>query len=62
MARQIRCGRATYRLPVMPLEELPATPTIDTVTGEVELAREDLLGAIKQVMFAASTGGDALLP
>ena len=39
----------------MPLEDLPTTPTIDTVMGEAELAREDLLGAIRQVMFAAST-------
>lgn len=52
---KIRCGRATYRLPVMPLEDLPATPTTDTAMAEIELAREDLLGAIRQVMFAAST-------
>jgi DNA polymerase-3 subunit beta len=52
---QIRCGRAVYSLPVMPIEDLPEVAAIDVVTGEAELAREDLLAAIKQVTFAAAT-------
>jgi DNA polymerase-3 subunit beta len=52
---QVRCGRATYKLPVMPIEQLPVVPAIDVVTGEVELNRKELLGAVKQVAFAAST-------
>ena len=40
---QIRCGRAVYSLPVMPIEDLPEVAAIDVVTGEAELAREDCL-------------------
>ena len=54
---QIRCGRAIYRLPVMPLEQLPPAPTIDMVMGEAELTRQDLLTAIKRVKFAAEVDG-----
>ena len=54
---QIRCGRAIYRLPVMPLEQLPPAPAIDMVMGEAELARQDLLTAIKRVKFAAEVDG-----
>ena len=52
---RIRCGRATYKLPVMPIDQLPPAPTIDVVTGEIELDRRELLEAIKQVAFASST-------
>ena len=52
---RIRCGRARYKLPVMPVEQLPPVPAIDVVTGEIELDRKELLEAIKQVVFAAST-------
>jgi DNA polymerase-3 subunit beta len=52
---QVRCAQAAYRLPVMPIEDLPEVAAIDVVTGEAELAREDLLAAIKQVTFAAAT-------
>jgi DNA polymerase-3 subunit beta len=52
---RVHCGRATYKLPVLPVEQLPSVPAIDKAAGEVELDRKDLLTAIKQVTFAAST-------
>ena len=36
------------------VHNLPPTPAIDTATGKSEVAREDLLGALRQVAFAAS--------
>jgi DNA polymerase-3 subunit beta len=51
----VRCGRARYRLPVLPIDQLPPAPVIDVVVGEIELDRKELLAAIKQVVFAAST-------
>jgi DNA polymerase-3 subunit beta len=52
---QVRCGRATYKLPIMPIDQLPPVPAIDVAAGEIELDRKELLEAIKQVAFAAST-------
>ena len=42
-------------LAVMPIEQLPPVPVIDDAAGEIELDRKELLEAIKQVAFAAST-------
>ena len=39
----------------MPIEQLPPVPAIDDATGEIELDRKELLEAIKQIAFAAST-------
>ena len=52
---RIRCGRARYQLPAMPIEQLPPVPMIDDAAGEIELDRKELLEAIKQIVFAAST-------
>ena len=52
---KVRCGRALYKLPVMPVDQLPPVPAIDDAAGEIELDRKELLEAIKQIAFAAST-------
>jgi DNA polymerase-3 subunit beta len=41
-------------LPVLPIDQLPAVPAINAAAGEVEIDREELLAALKQVLFAAS--------
>ena len=52
---EVRCQRSTYRLPVMPVEDLPAVPTIDdTATGEIEIDRQELIETVKQILFSVS--------
>ncbi|SJM63312.1 DNA polymerase III subunit beta [Gulosibacter sp. 10] len=48
----ITCGRSTFTLPTMPLEEFPALPVVDGTTGVV--SGEDFADAIGQVVVAAS--------
>jgi DNA polymerase-3 subunit beta len=51
---EVRCQRSTYRLPVMPVEDLPAVPTIDAAVGEIEVDRQEVIETIKQILFAVS--------
>lgn len=48
----ITCGRTSFSLPVMPIEEFPALPEIDGTSGVVSGA--DFAEAIAQVAVAAS--------
>ena len=52
---RVRCGRSAYKLPVLPIENLPPVPALDDVAGEIELDRRELLEALQQVLFAVST-------
>jgi DNA polymerase-3 subunit beta len=50
----VSCGRARFRLPTVPIEDLPPPLALGEELGRVELAREELL-ALLRVGFAAST-------
>jgi DNA polymerase-3 subunit beta len=53
-AAAISCGRSRFRLPTLPLGDLPPMPEIADETGRVELAREELLGLLSRPGFAIS--------
>lgn len=48
----IRCGQASFHLPVMPLEEFPTLPVVDGHQGTV--SGDDFAEAVAQVAVAAS--------
>jgi DNA polymerase-3 subunit beta len=50
----IACGRSRFKLPTLPLGDLPPTPTIDQETGRVELERSELLALLSKPAFAIS--------
>ena len=51
----IVCGRSRYRLPTLPMGDLPSTPTIDDDNGGIELERSELLALLSKPAFAIST-------
>ena len=51
------CGRSEWSLPVMPVEDFPGLPELDTPVGEVDAAA--LRHALTRVLPAVHTGGDA---
>jgi DNA polymerase III subunit beta len=54
-ALTVRCGRSNYKLPALPLEDLPATPCIgDAPLGQVELDHERALCIFERPLFSVS--------
>lgn len=51
----IVCGRARFRLPTVPIADLPLTPAVDQEIGRIELERGQLLDLIRKTEFAIST-------
>ena len=51
----IVCGRSRYKLPTLPIGDLPSTPTIDDEIGGIELERSELLALLSKPAFAIST-------
>jgi DNA polymerase-3 subunit beta len=51
---RVSCGRAYFRLPTVPIEDLPPPPALGKELGRAELAREELLTLLR-IGFAAST-------
>jgi DNA polymerase-3 subunit beta len=49
----IRCGRSRFKFATMPLDRLPAVPTLGEETGRVELAREEMFSLSRPVFAAA---------
>jgi DNA polymerase-3 subunit beta len=50
----VACGRSRYRLPTVPLEDLPPLLALAEEVGRVELAREEALALLSRPAFAAS--------
>src|SRR5262249_45936568 len=50
----VACGRSRFRLPTIPIDVLPAVPTIIEMTGDITLAREEALALFSRPFFAAS--------
>ena len=50
----VSCGDSRFRLPTVPIEDLPPPPALGEELGRTELAREELL-ALLRIGFAAST-------
>jgi DNA polymerase-3 subunit beta len=48
------CGRSRFRLPAIPLDDLPAPLTLAAETGHVKLAREEAVKLFTRPLFAAS--------
>jgi DNA polymerase-3 subunit beta len=51
---RLSCGRSHFRLPTIPVTDLPGVPAIVEVTGGVKLAREEALAVFSRPFFAAS--------
>jgi DNA polymerase-3 subunit beta len=51
----IVCGRSRFKLPTLPIGDLPSTPTIDDEFGCIELERSGLLALLSKPAFAIST-------
>jgi DNA polymerase III subunit beta len=51
----IVCGRSRFRLPTLPIGDLPSTPEIADEIGRVELERKELLALLSRPLFAIST-------
>ena len=51
----IVCGRSRFKLPTIPLADLPSMPEIDQETGRIEIGREELLTLLSKPAFAIST-------
>ena len=51
----IVCGRSRFKLPTLPIGDLPSTPTIDDEIGCIELERSELLALLSKPAFAIST-------
>jgi DNA polymerase III subunit beta len=55
-ALTVRCSRSNYKLPALPLEDLPATPCIgDAPVGQVELDHERALRILERPLFCVDT-------
>jgi DNA polymerase-3 subunit beta len=50
----VACGRSRFRLPTIPIDDLPAVPTIIEMTSGITLAREEALALFSRPFFAAS--------
>jgi DNA polymerase III subunit beta len=50
----VACDRSRFRLPAVPIENLPARPTLAEEIGCVELAREEAIALFARPLFAAS--------
>ncbi|MBB4261416.1 DNA polymerase III subunit beta [Bradyrhizobium sp. CIR3A] len=48
----MRCGRSRFRLPTLPINVLPSTPTIKDETGRVTLGRSKLAALLSKPAFA----------
>jgi DNA polymerase III subunit beta len=51
---RVACGRSRFQLPTIPIDDLPAVPTIIEMTGGITLAREEALALFSRPFFAAS--------
>lgn len=51
----IACGRSRFKLPTIPLADLPSMPEITDEIGRIEIEREHLLELISKTGFAIST-------
>ena len=51
----IVCGRSRYKLPTLPIADLPETPVIDQESGCIEVGRNELLTLFSKPSFAIST-------
>jgi DNA polymerase III subunit beta len=51
---QIACGSGNYRLPIIPLRDLPAAITIDTTTAEIEIGGDDVMSLLEPIFATAS--------
>ena len=51
----IICGRSRFKLPTLPVVELPPTPVIENEVGCIALKRSDLLALLSKPAFAIST-------
>ncbi len=49
------CGRSRFKVPTLPIGDLPSTPVIDQETRRVEVGREALLRLFSKPSFAIST-------
>jgi DNA polymerase III sliding clamp (beta) subunit (PCNA family) len=54
-AALIRCGGGRFRLPTLPLKDLPPIPGLSEETGRVELEREQAAGLFKRPAFAVDS-------
>jgi DNA polymerase-3 subunit beta len=52
---RVASGRSRFRIPAMPIDELPAVRKIIEATGGITLAREQVLALLARPMFAAET-------
>ncbi|MCG2625606.1 DNA polymerase III subunit beta [Bradyrhizobium sp. WYCCWR 13023] len=48
----IRCGHSRFRLPTLPIDVLPSTPTIKNETGRLTLGRSQLVALLSMPAFA----------
>jgi DNA polymerase-3 subunit beta len=51
----VTAGRSRYRLPILPLDQLPAPLSLGETFGEIEIDRDDALRLLARPLFAAST-------
>jgi DNA polymerase III subunit beta len=55
-ALRVRCGRSSYKFPMLPIENLPAAPCIDgEPLGQVELEHDSALRIFQRPLFCAGT-------
>ncbi|WP_084518238.1 DNA polymerase III subunit beta [Bradyrhizobium sp. th.b2] len=51
----ITCGRSRFKLPTLPVAELPPTPVVENEVGCIALERSELLALLSKPAFAIST-------
>jgi DNA polymerase-3 subunit beta len=54
-AAVVACGRSRFKLPTLPIADVPPTPEVKDEAGRLEITREELLPLLSKPAFAIST-------